>query len=108
LVNNKDTLPISVKGNELVLTKLKKDTGYTIIFRFKGITLSFNSITRKMIIPDQNVTWKFGIDNPPFNDLLGLISNEEYKNNKNIKQLQYLQFDPMDYGDGIQFVKKIE
>jgi hypothetical protein len=107
-INEKDTLRIGVEGNRLILPNLEKDTGYTIVFMFKHYVLSFNRMTKKLITPDQDITWKFGIDNPPFNDLLGLISNEEYKTNKKIKQIQYFQFDLMEYGDGIQFVHKIE
>jgi hypothetical protein len=61
-----------------------------------------------MIFPDQNITWKFGVENRPFSDSMGLLKESEYRTDKKTRQLQYLQFDLMEYGDGIQFVNKIE
>lgn len=106
--NGNETFKIGIKGNQLILPHLDKDTGYTVIFMYKNVNLVFNRIFKKMLLADQDVTWRFGIDNRPFNDLLGLISNEEYEKNTSIKQIQYLQLDPMEDGDGIQFVHKIE
>lgn len=108
-LNEKDTINVEVKGNQLVLPSLEKDTGYKIVFIYKKFLLSFNGFTRKMIIPDQDITWKFGVDNRPFNESLDILSPAGYKAlSLKIKQLQYFQFLLMEYGDGIQFVKKIE
>ena len=107
-VNTGDTQAAIINGNKLELPILNKDTGYTICFVYKNYSLSFSNFTKKMILPDQDIEWNIGIDNKIVNNLRGLLSAEEFKNKKKFKQLQYFQFNPIEYGDGIQFVKKIE
>ncbi|MBN8876906.1 MAG: hypothetical protein J0I32_05120 [Sphingobacteriales bacterium] len=97
-----------VKGNEISLPELKTDTGYTIIFKYADVSLSFKRVTKKMIVTSQDMEWKFGIDNRPFNNLLGLLSTQEFNTDKKTRQLQYLTFDPQEHGDGISAVNKIE
>ena len=107
-INDKDTQTIKTVGHQRILPSIGKDTGYTIIFIFKRLVLSFAGITRKMIFSDQDVNWIFGIETPPFNKTRGILSYEEYETNKKLKQIQYLQFDLMEHGDGREFVHKIE
>lgn len=107
LVNEKDTLHLLSKNNELILPVLEKDTGYSVTFKYNDYSLSFKGITKRMIFPGQDVEWKFGINNRPFNKLTGLLSDKEYKSDTNTKELQYLQFNLLEQGDGIQFVNKI-
>ncbi len=106
--NGSDTLHAGIRGTKLVLPNLEKDTEYTVIFKYKYFNLSFNKILKRTILPDQNMEWLFGIENRPFNDSLGLLSYQDFKTDKKTRQLQYFQFRPQEYGDGIQFVKKIE
>ena len=109
--NGIDTLHASIKGNELILPDFreKKDTGYTVGFECSGYKLYFSRITRRMIFPGQDVEWKFGIQNKALtNNYRGLLSEQEYKSGKKYKEIQFLQFNPLEEGDGVQFVNKIE
>jgi hypothetical protein len=60
-----------------------------------------------MITPDQNYEWRFGIDNRPFDNTLGLLSYEEFLTDTITSRLEYWQFITIDEGDGIQIVNKI-
>lgn len=101
-----DTLKSAVRNNYLVLPVINRDTTYEVIFTFSQYTLSFKGITKKMIVPEQNIEWRFGVDNKPFNNLLGLLPYGESISDTTTKQLIYFQFLPMEYGTGIQFVQK--
>ena len=50
--------------------------------------------------------WKFGIENQPFNTDNRILSTEEY-NDKTIKKFEYLQLNPLEFGDGIEKVNII-
>ena len=108
LINNNDTLFCSSKDNFLKLPKLKKDSNYSVFFKYKNYKLFFQNFKKEELIPKQNFEWVFGIDQRPFNNELGLISYDEFINDTITKQLHYLKFNPLEDGDGIQFVKKIE
>ncbi len=108
-INKADSLRPLIKKNKLQLPYLKSDKRYIIVFHYKNYKMLFREITKQMIFSGQNVEWKFGIDDKPFkNNYKGLLSEAEYKNNKRIKAIQYLQFNLLEYGDGIQFVNQIE
>jgi hypothetical protein len=109
-VNEKDTFPTAIKGIQAIPQNIEKDTGYRVIFLYKKYVLSFDRITKRMISADQDITWDFGTDNYPFHQNLDILTSENYKSaiEKKVKQIQYLRFDLMEYGDGIQFVKKID
>ena len=106
-VNNHDTMRVYSKNNELVLPALNKEMGYSVLFEYKNYDLTFKGITKKMIFPEQDVEWKFGVDSRPFNNLTGLLTYEEYKRDSLTRKLEYLQFNFLEQGDGIQFVNKI-
>jgi hypothetical protein len=59
-----------------------------------------------MINPSQKMEWKFGIENQPFNTDNRILSTEEY-NDKTIKKFEYLQLNPLEFGDGIEKVNII-
>jgi len=63
-------------------------------------------LLRKTLYPDQDIHWKFGIQNRPFTHALGLLSQKELDTDTVTKQLVYLQFDLQEHGDGIQIVQK--
>ena len=105
-ITNKDTLKGFCNYTYLELPALPKDSIYTIIFKHKNYSLSFPKVYRTMIIPEQDIEWKFGIDNKPFDKLLGLLTEEEYKMSNN-NQIQYLQFNPKEFGNGIQLINKL-
>jgi hypothetical protein len=106
-INGNDSAVATNIGNEVVLPVLRKDTGYIIIFKYGNYTMRFSGITKKMIYSEREVEWKFGVDNRPFNNLVGLLSTDEFKEDKTTEQLQYLQFNPLEHREGIQFVNKI-
>lgn len=107
-INAGDTQAAIINGNKLKLSILNKDTGYTVSLRYNNYKLDFPNFTKKMIISDQDIEWNIGVDNKLSNNLRGLLSDEEFKTKNKFKQLQYFQFNPMEHGDGIQIVKKIE
>ena len=106
-INGRDTIQPKITKNELTVSNIKTNTNYKVIFKYKKYDFEFKGITKQMIFPNQDVEWKFGIDNRPFNRLTGLLSDKEYNNDKEIMQIQYLQFNLLEQGDGIQFVNKI-
>lgn len=106
IVHNKDTIQAKFKGNRLIVPDLEDRLDYTIIFKYKNYSLSFDRISKKMLFPGQNYIWEFGVDNRPFEESLDLMSSGEYKTESS-RQLQYLRLDPMEFGDGIRFVNRI-
>jgi hypothetical protein len=109
-VNEKDTFTCHIKGIQAAPPDIIRDTEYTVIFSYKNYVLSFDKISKRMISADQDITWDFGIDKYPFHQNLDLLSSEDYKAaiETRVKQIQYLQLNLMEYGDGIQFVNKVE
>lgn len=105
-VNEKDTLRGKATKSLLRLPDLKENVKYAIIFCCNTDTLKFEGVSGKTITPEQDIEWKFGIDNKPFNHLLGLLSESAYKSATKLTQLSYLQLDPKEFGDGIQFIVK--
>jgi hypothetical protein len=89
LSNNVETNRLELKGDTVVLPLLTVDTGYNLLFKWRFETLSFKHIPRYALIRQQDMHLEFGIDNPPFDKLLGLIPVKDYAAPK-FKQLQYL------------------
>lgn len=106
-IDNKDTVKSIVKGNEILVLDLQPNKEYSIIFIYEKYKLSFSKITYNMIFPQQNLELDFGIEYPPFVQTRGLLTAKEYEDKVQYNQLQYLQFDVLEYGNGIQFVNKI-
>lgn len=106
-VNNQDTLSLSIdSGVYLTIPKnIKKDKEYTVIFQYENNILKFDKILGESIIPNQNMEWLFGIDRKPFDKTLALLTEEEY-NSKNINRVYYWQFNLLEFGDGVIFVRK--
>ena len=108
IVHNNDTTLAKVKGNTLIVPDLDDRLDYTVIFKYKGFSLSFNDVSKKMLFPGQDYNWEFGVDNRPFDESLDLMTSGEYVADKTSRQLQYLRLDPIEFGDGIRFVNKID
>ena len=106
-INDRDTIQTKITKNELSVSNFKTNAVYKVIFKYKKYDLEFKGVSTQMIFPNQDVEWKFGIDNRPFNRLKGVLSDKEYNDDKEILQIQYLQFNMLEQGDGIQFVNKI-
>lgn len=104
-VAKKDTLEGISNGNLLKLPKLSNDTVFDVIFKLKQYSLNFGQLSKQAIISNQEIEWRFGIDNKPFDRTSSILSDNEYNINATAKQLIYLQMDPMESGDGIQLTK---
>ncbi len=107
IVNDAEVLDCSSKNNYIELPGLNKDTGYSIIFEYGKYKLTFDNLTKKIITPKQDIEWKFGIDNRPFNNILGLLPYDELTSDSTTKELHYLKYNLLEEGDGVQFVRKI-
>jgi hypothetical protein len=106
LINGEKVDPIELRGDSVILPSLLTDTGYTISLKWKNEILSFSHLPKKALIRNQQMVWEFGIDNPPFNKLLGLVPTNEYEIPK-FRQLQYLIFNPSEFDPGTVIVNKI-
>jgi hypothetical protein len=104
-VNRTDTLSAKI-SNENVLLPVLKDSVYEVLFLYERFKLSFKEVRKETILIDQNMKWKFGIKNRPFNITDGLLSAKDYNGDTTTRQLIYWQFDPQEHGDGIQIVQK--
>lgn len=108
IMNGDETFECPPKDNYIELPTLNKDSGYSIRFEFEKYKLTFDNFTKKLITPKQNIEWRFGIDNRPFNNILGLLPHNEFKTDTTTKELHYLKYNLLEEGDGVQFVKKIK
>ena len=108
IINGNEMLNCPSKNNYIDLPTLANDRGYSIAFEYGKYKLTFDNFTKKLITPTQNIEWKFGIDNRPFNNTLGLLPYNEFKTDTTTKELHYLKYNLLEEGDGIQFVKKIK
>jgi hypothetical protein len=108
IINDFEVLECSSKNNYIELPVLNKDTGYSIKFEYGKYKLLLDNFTKKLITPSQNIEWKFGIDNRPFDNLLGLLPYDEFKTDATTKELHYLKYHVLEKGDGVQFVKRIK
>jgi hypothetical protein len=104
-IKGRDTLTGQVTDTTIQLPNLK-DSLYDVQFKYASNTLFFPGMNTNTIIPNQNIKWKFGIQNRPFNIESGLLSKSDYENDTTTKYIIYWQFDPEEFGDGIQIVEK--
>ncbi len=106
-INNQDTLDFLKDNNNYLIipTNLEKNKEYEFIFQYKNTTIKFDKIIGKTVVPNQNIEWLFGIDNKPFNKSLALLTEEEY-GSKSINRVYYWQFNLLEFGDGVIFVRK--
>jgi hypothetical protein len=102
-----DTSSATIK-TENVSLPLLKDSIYEVSFQYKNFKLSFKGIHKETVSIDQNMEWKFGIRNRPFNITEGLLSTKDFESDTTTRQLIYWQFNPQEHGDGIQIVQKVK
>ena len=101
VIKRKDTLIFYPKDEIINFKKFSEFNNYIVIFKHNERSIIFNDFSNKMLNPSQKTEWKFGIENQPFNVENKILSTEEY-NDKTIKELEYLQFNPLEFGDGIE------
>ena len=106
VIKENDTFNFYPKEQIINFKKFNAFDNYKIIFKHNEKSIVFNDISNKMINPSQKMEWKFGIENQPFNTDNRILSTEEY-NDKTIKKFEYLQFNPLEFGDGIEKVNII-
>lgn len=104
-INGHDTLAAKVTDTTIQLPNLK-DSLYDVQFKYASNRLFFPGMSTSTIIPNQKIKWKFGIQRRPFNIESGLLSKTDYENDTTTKYIIYWQFDPEEFGDGIQIVQK--
>ena len=107
-ISNGDTLKNEIGSNGyLTFKNVLNKNEYSVMFIHSADTLIFSDVETKMIIPDQNYEWRFGIDNRPFDNSLGLLSYDDFLTDTVTRKLLYWQFYTLEKGDGIQIIKKI-
>ena len=91
-----------VKGNKIILPELDDSINTCDVTFISGKNrLEFKSVKVQKIKPDQDVTWEFRIDNPPF------YENYEGVNWSKVKKIHYWAFDPHEFGVGIEIIEPI-
>lgn len=103
--HNNDSLPAIITKNISVLPLLK-DSLYDVVFIYKEYILMFDSIPRTMIIPKGEEEWSFGVESKPFNSVFGVVPEKDIQDDKALKKVYYLHFEPEEL-DGIVITKKI-
>jgi len=106
-IEKQDTIKSIIRENEILFPNLKHNKEYDIVFIYEKYKLSFSKITYNMIFPNQNFELAFGIEYPPFTYSKDILTTEEYENRNQYNEIQYLQFNLFEYGDGIQFINKM-
>jgi hypothetical protein len=106
VIKEKDTLIFYPKDQIINFKKLNKFNNYIVIFKHNKRSIIFDNFSNKMLNPSQKMEWKFGIENQPFKEENKILSSEEY-NDKTIKKFEYLQFNPLEFGDGIEKINII-
>lgn len=106
VVREKDTFNFYPKQKKVSLYKFDEFDKYEVNFIYDKKILNFKDVSNKMLNPSQQMEWKFGIENKPFKIEDGLLSTEEFSD-ETIKQVEYMQFNPLEFGDGIEKVNII-
>jgi hypothetical protein len=102
-----DTLVGKIDANGfLVFPPDMHDEKHNVVFQHGVDTLTFKNIEAVMLKPNQNYEWCFGIDNRPFDNLLGILPYNEYLTDTITRKLKYWHFSPQEEGDGIQIYYK--
>ncbi len=91
----KKTYLPKIQDNQFTLPQFNKEQKGIILFVYKNHCIAFDQVN---LYHNQNMKWEFGIDNRPFHpDNHAGTSKDEIKK---IKQINYLKFNPLEYGDG--------
>ena len=77
------------------------DTVFKLTVLHDKYIISFDSLTKNMIIPDQEIEWELGVDDYPFEKKL-----QQCITNENTKSIQYLIFNLYEFGDGIILINE--
>jgi hypothetical protein len=99
---------ISIQDNIVCLPKLDTDSKkVTLIVKYKQYQGTFKDVYTGLVKPtkDQDMEWVFGIDEAPFDRLIGAANEDDMKNPR-YKRLFYWKFRPQDHGDGIMLIDR--
>ena len=93
-----------VKSNYIIPPQLnKKVKTITVIITYKGYKGVFHNVDRRVVQSTQDVKWIFGVDEAPFDNLIGVSTEGD---SDKYKKIVYWKFDLLKEGDGIMFTDK--
>lgn len=72
-----------------------------VIFKYQKLEMKFERIETNLLFQDQKLGWNFILDLPPYK------YKDETIESKGLKSIQILQFDPYDFGQGIEIINPI-
>lgn len=91
-----------ISGDRVELPKLDSASQeYEVTFIYQDNRLVFKSVNLKEILPDQDMTWEFKIDNPP------LYENYEGVEWSKVKKIYYWSFNPHEFGVGLEIIEPV-
>lgn len=93
---------LSLDGCHLRIPKIPDSHKYlNVIFKYQELEMKFEKIETNLLFQDQKLGWNFILDLPPY----------EYKDetieSKGLIAIHILQFDPHEFGQGIEIVNPI-
>jgi hypothetical protein len=93
-----------VKNNYIIIPRLSREIKtMTVTITYKGHRGVFRNIDRRVIKSTKDVEWIFGVDEAPFDPLIGVSTEGD---NDKYKKIVYWKFDLLKEGDGIMFTDK--
>lgn len=72
-----------------------------VIFKYQDLEMEFKKIETNLLFQNQKLGWNFILDLPPYE------YKDEIIESKNLKAIHILQFDPHEFGQGIEIVNPI-
>ncbi|HEY9006443.1 MAG TPA: hypothetical protein VIM75_09925 [Ohtaekwangia sp.] len=108
IVIDSDTVRCKVNkgGVEIPKAYVNKETPAAIVFETDNQAFTINIPDARSLYPDQDMVWIFGVDQRPFNPVIGALSMEEIQADSITKEVFYLKLDPQESGDGLMFISK--
>lgn len=80
LIQENDTMHPQINGNKLIFSNTPNiNSPIDVFFQFRDIEISFTSISSETVknFLNQNYSWTFGLDSPPYSTNLSDIYNED-------------------------------
>ncbi len=103
IVNKNDTTIVLPIKNKINIPRVLKQNDYQVNFIYKDIKLKFDDFSEKILNPNQETEWFFGLDNYPLDVKKGVLYPNEYLDTTIVK-IEFFKLNLMEEGDGIQKV----